>query len=130
MTSSANANDPACIEEVPLDVPINIGDKAADGSQLRPYIVWFGERVSGIEKAIETVMEADVFVVIGTSLTVQPAASLVMYVKAGTPRFIINPGEVEYTCATQLCNGYTYIKENATTGIETFVDALIDLDKE
>lgn len=130
VTSSANANDPACIKEMPLDVPINVGDKAADGSQLRPYIVWFGERVSGIEKAIETVMQADIFVVIGTSLTVQPAASLVRCTKPGIPRFIINPGEVEYSHGTQPCLGYTYIKENATAGMETFVDALIDLDKE
>ena len=45
VTSSACMNDTGCIKELPLDVPINIGDKAADGSQLRPYIVWFGERV-------------------------------------------------------------------------------------
>lgn len=130
VTSSAKANDPACIEELPLDVPINIGDKAVDGSQLRPYIVWFGERVCGIEKAIETVMQADIFVVIGTSLTVQPAASLLMYAKARTPRFIINPGEVEYSYGTQPCFGYTYIKENATAGVETFIDALIELGRE
>ena len=127
VTSSANANDPACIEELPLDVPICIGNKAADGSQLRPYVVWFGERVSGIEKAIETVMQADIFVVIGTSLTVQPAASLMRCTKPGIPRFIINPSEMEAPCGT---DGYTYIKENATTGMDTFIDAIIDLDKE
>ena len=127
VTSSANANDPACIQELPLDIPISVGDKAADGSQLRPYIVWFGERVDGIGKAVETVMNADVFVVIGTSLTVQPAASLVRCTKPGIPRFVINPSEMEAPCGT---DGYTFIKENATTGMETFIDALMAIDRE
>ena len=130
VTSSDDRNNPNCIKELPLDVPILIGDKAADGSQLRPYIVWFGEFVSEFQKAVEVVRNADIFLVIGTSLTVQPAACLVMYAKATAPRFIINPGEVEYSYGTQPCFGYTYIKENATAGMETFVDALIDLDKE
>ena len=130
VTSSACMNDAGCIKELPLDVPINIGDKAADGSQLRPYIVWFGEPVDGIEKAVKTVMEADVFLVIGTSLTVQPAASLVMYANPGARRFIINPGEDDGIRNNTSFGGYTYIKENATTGMETFVDALIEIDRE
>ena len=127
VTSSANPNDSACIQELPLDVPISVGDKAADGSQLRPYIVWFGERVDGIGKAVKTVMNADVFVVIGTSLTVQPAASLVRCTKPRIPRFVINPSEMEAPYGT---DGYTYIKENATTGMETFIDALMVIDRE
>lgn len=122
VTSSANRNNPNCIMELPLDVPIRLGDKAADGSQLRPYIVWFGEYVDCMEMAIDIVREADIFVVIGTSLSVYPAASLVDYAQRNIPKYIINPGEI---------NGqhhdFEYIKENATTGIETFIVRLMDL---
>ena len=52
VTSSDDRNNPDCIKELPLDVPIRIGDKAVDGSQLRPYIVWFGKYVSGFDKAV------------------------------------------------------------------------------
>jgi len=49
VTSSLNRLDPKCVMEYPLDVPIKVGDKAADGSQLRPYVVWFGEYLSGMD---------------------------------------------------------------------------------
>lgn len=67
VTSSEDRNNPEYIKELPLDIPIHIGDKALDGSQLRPYIVWFGEFVTDFEKAVKIVKEADIFVVIGTS---------------------------------------------------------------
>ena len=66
-TSSIDREDPNCIVDVPLDLPIKIGDLAADGSQLRPYVVWFGEHVPAFDKAIPIVRRADFFVVIGTS---------------------------------------------------------------
>lgn len=75
VTSSRNPDNPACIRTLkPEEWQVRMGDKAADGSQLRPYIVWFGEPVPAIEPAIEETMQADVFVVIGTSLNVYPAA--------------------------------------------------------
>ena len=96
VTSSRNRLDPECIKEYPLDMPIRLGDKAADGSQLRPYIVWFGEYLNTMSEAIRLVEYADIFVVIGTSLVVYPAAGLVNYVRlfpsyqrlhSGNPRF-------------------------------------------
>ena len=69
---------------------INVGDLAKDGGQLRPHIVWFEEQVPMLEKAIEIVNEADIFVVIGTSLQVYPAASLINYAPAFCPKFIID----------------------------------------
>ena len=81
VTSSRNRLDPECIKEYPLDMPIRLGDKAADGSQLRPYIVWFGEYLNTMSEAIRLVEYADIFVVIGTSLVVYPAAGLVNYVR-------------------------------------------------
>ena len=79
-TSSVSPNNPHCIVSLSPNQDIHWGDKAKDGSQLRPYIVWFGEAVPMIEPAIEEVKTADVFVVIGTSLNVYPAAGLLHYV--------------------------------------------------
>lgn len=70
---------------------LKLGDLCEKGSQLRPHIVWFGEPVPAIRQALPLVEKADIFVVIGTSLEVYPAASLVHYVKPGTPIFVIDP---------------------------------------
>lgn len=69
---------------------IKIGDKAEDGSQLRPAIVWFEEPVPMIELAAAVASDADIFVVIGTSLVVYPAAGLVHYAPPGSPKFIVD----------------------------------------
>lgn len=73
---------------------IHPGDKAKDGSQLRPYIVWFGEAVPKMEEAADATEKADIFVVVGTSLNVYPAAGLVNYVRRGVPIYLIDPKEV------------------------------------
>lgn len=70
---------------------LNLGDLCTLGSQLRPHIVWFGESVPMIETAIEVVMKADVIIVIGSSMQVYPAASLVGYASPVTPLFYIDP---------------------------------------
>lgn len=111
VTSSRNRLDPHCIKEYPLDVPIRLGDKADDGSQLRPYIVWFGEYVPDMEVAEDHVREADIFVVIGTSLSVYPAAGLTRYAHGSVPKFVVDPHlEVIPT-------GFTHIKDTATRGV-------------
>jgi NAD-dependent deacetylase len=69
---------------------INVGDLATDGGQLRPHIVWFDELVPMIEKALEVVPAADIFVVIGTSLLVYPAASLIHYAPTHAAKYIID----------------------------------------
>lgn len=127
VTSSEDRNNPEYIKELPLDIPIHIGDKALDGSQLRPYIVWFGEFVTDFEKAVKIVKEADIFVVIGTSLTVQPAASIVRYAHPEIPRFIINSGETYAPYNAHFFEGYEHIKEKATKGIDILIDKLIEL---
>ena len=68
-----------------------LGDAAEDNSQLRPHIVWFGEAVPMIDKAVELVTEADILIIIGTSMQVYPAAGLVSYVKQNTPIYFIDP---------------------------------------
>ncbi|HSI90341.1 MAG TPA: NAD-dependent deacylase [Adhaeribacter sp.] len=69
---------------------LKIGDKCERGSQLRPNIVWFGEAVPMIEKAAEEAMQADIFVVVGTSLLVYPAAGLVHYVPDSAPIYVVD----------------------------------------
>lgn len=67
-----------------------MGDLAPDGGQLRPDIVWFGEAVPMIEKAAEITMDADIFVVVGTSLVVYPAAGLIDLVPVYNPKFVVD----------------------------------------
>lgn len=67
------------------------GDKCERGSQLRPHIVWFGEAVPAMDHAIRIVEQADIFVIVGTSLLVYPAAGLVHYAKSEIPKFIVDP---------------------------------------
>ena len=105
-------------EETVFDIgydTIHIGDKAPNGVQLRPHIVWFGEAVPKIEQAIDAVEAADVILIVGTSLQVYPAAGLYAFAKAGTPIYIIDPAEVRVKDAR-----LTHIKDVATKGMETF----------
>ena len=95
VTSSRHPNNPKYIRELrPEEYEVRLGDCAADGSQLRPYIVWFGEEVPNIEVAADYVMEADALIIIGTSLNVYPAAGLVRYTKSGAEIYLIDPAEV------------------------------------
>ena len=94
---------------------IEIGDKAPNGAQLRPHIVWFGEAVPKINQAIDAVESADVLLIIGTSLQVYPAAGLYRYAKSGTPIYIIDPKDVSLNDSR-----ITHIKDVATKGMETF----------
>lgn len=114
--SSYNPNDPKCIVNLnPKDPNIIMGDKAKDGSQLRPYIVWFGEAVPAIEIAIKFVEKADLFLVIGTSLNVYPAAGLLHYVPAKSPIYLIDPKPVNASLKV------IHIEEVATKGMDLFI---------
>ena len=70
---------------------LNWGDKCELGSQLRPHIVWFGEQVPMLDKAIDIASEADIFLVIGTSMQVYPAASLISFVNLDATKYLIDP---------------------------------------
>ncbi|MBP5386650.1 MAG: NAD-dependent protein deacylase [Prevotella sp.] len=124
VTSSLNRLNPDCIKEYPLDVPIRMGDKAADGSQLRPYIVWFGEYLGPeAEEAVELVRYADIFVVIGTSLVVYPAAGLVNYAHHEVPKFLVDPGDMQ----GRLPKGFQHIQKTAVEGIDILMDEISKL---
>jgi NAD-dependent deacetylase len=96
------------------------GDLCEKGSQLRPHIVWFGEAVPMIEKAMELSAQADIFIVIGTSLNVYPAAGLVYYIKPGTPVYLIDPRAEMLSGVKNL----TVIREPASTGVPALVKKL------
>ena len=99
---------------------LNIGDKCELGSQLRPHIVWFGEAVPMIETAAELAHDADIFVVVGTSLAVYPAAGLVNFVRKGVPIYVIDPKTVDIDGQLNV----TFIQEPATIGMKILRDKL------
>ncbi len=98
---------------------LRFGQKCAKGSQLRPYIVWFGEAVPAMDDAIPLVEEADILVVIGTSLNVYPAAGLVNYTRSGTPIFVIDPERPQV-----YIRNVKYIQEKAGKGVEILNEQL------
>lgn len=102
------------------DCDIHIGDKAPDGAQLRPDIVWFGERVPMMRYAGEWASEADIFVVIGTSLNVYPAAGLLAFIKSGIPVYLIDPNEV----TDPYGNVTHYLRKGAGEGVKELITLL------
>ncbi|MDD6854141.1 MAG: NAD-dependent deacylase [Prevotella sp.] len=118
--SSREPYDPQYIEELgPDNSQVAPGTKAGDGSLLRPFIVFFGESVPMLEPAAREVEDADIFVVIGTSLNVYPAASLLYYTKPETPTFLIDPNAV----STEARN-ITYIRKGASEGMKELAEML------
>ncbi len=103
----------------PYAQPIQLGDLAPDGHQLRPFIVWFGEQVPMIETAATIMTNADICVIIGTSLQVYPAAGLVEYLPLNTPTYIIDKTIPEIVPAN-----YIKIEKKATEGVEDLLALL------
>ena len=100
---------------------INIGDKCEKGSQLRPHIVWFGEAVPAIEEAITIAKQSDIFIIIGTSLLVYPAASLYQYIKPDIPIYLIDPNLDDLP---KVSNPLIHYKEKASKGVELLLKQL------
>jgi NAD-dependent deacetylase len=120
--SSYNPNDPRYIRELkPEKFEVKMGDKAGDGSQLRPYIVWFGEAVPEIETAVNYVEKADIFVIIGTSMNVYPAASLLYYVPSNADVYLIDPKDVNINTRRPI----THIKKGAGEGMKELLQSLV-----
>lgn len=98
------------------------GDQCEEGSLLRPHIVWFGEAVPNIGLAIQIVRQADIMIVVGTSLQVYPAAGLLEYAKKNIPVFLVDPkADVPY-----YMTNVTIIREMAGVGLARLVDELIE----
>lgn len=119
----SSTNKETCIKKLPYDIPLEMGDKAEDGSQLRPYIVWFGEDVPNIYKAMDEVSTADIFVVIGTSLEVQPAANLILASRA-QQNYIIDPSAPK-RMIEELDTNIHVLNNKATEGMQILLEALM-----
>ena len=126
LTKVTSSNYRTCLDYIqtyPLDKPINVGDKAIDGSQLRPYVVFMDEYVSSLRIPTQHIKEADIFVIIGTSLRI--GVGTVLYSRAHhyVPKFIIDP--CNYT--DRLPEGFVWIPLPATQGIDVLRDKLKEL---
>jgi len=96
--------------------PVILGDKAPNGSQLRPHIVFFGEAVPKIEAAIDLVCKADILLIVGSSLQVYPAAGLYRYAPAGCPIYVIDPKPVPISDPR-----VAFIQDVASAGMQQFM---------
>jgi len=103
------------------DKDITLQDHCELGSQLRPFIVWFGEAVPKIEEAIYEVESADILIVVGTSLLVYPAAGLINYTKQGTKKYLIDPA----ISSIPETYDFIYFQENASTGLPKLAAQLL-----
>lgn len=113
--SSRDPYNPRYVKELkPEEYEVKMGDKAGDGSQLRPFIVWFGEAVPEIETAVDYVEKADIFVIIGTSMNVYPAAGLLNYVTRTAEVYLIDPKPVDTHSMRQI----HIIQKGASEGVK------------
>ena len=99
---------------------IHLGDKAPDGGQIRPFIVWFGESVPELGRAAKEVESADILIIIGTSLNVYPAAGLVHYTKPGCKIYLIDPQPMNLRM-----ENFMQIQEKATVGMKKLKEELL-----
>lgn len=120
LLKSCSVTDTATAYDLSPEHPdIRLGDKDPHGNQLRPFIVWFGEAVPMIDPAIRTVESCDIFVIIGTSLNVYPAAGLLNYVRRGQPIFLIDPKDVQ-----TYRNDIQHIRAGASAGVKELTTQL------
>lgn len=114
--------DPDYIEDLDIDhLDTTPGTRGKNGHPMRPHIVFFQEPVPNMEKAIDIAAKADIFVVIGTSLVVYPAAALINYVKPGIPVYYIDPNPADIGSMPNV----TVIPEKATVGVRTLTSLLL-----
>ena len=108
----------------PWDRDLNLGDLCEGGHQLRPHIVWFGEAVPMLEKAAELAQKADIFIIVGTSLQVYPAAGLMQYARRNIPFYYIDPRpQLNYELSSM--PNLTIIEEPASIGVRKMVDLIV-----
>ena len=103
---------------------LNVGDLCDDGHQLRPHIVWFGEAVPMLPEAIHQTKQADIVIIVGTSLQVYPAASLFSYAKSSAPVYYVDPKPAS-TMDTQMRDNFETITDTAVNGVPALAKRLI-----
>jgi NAD-dependent deacetylase len=119
ITKSQSTGNPNLVYDI-AGSELNMGDTCENGFQLRPFIVWFGEAVPKMDEAIAYTEQADIFLVVGTSLVVYPAAGLLQYTQPGTPVFIVDKGSPEFRSTPYT----TFIQDKATSGMQRLQDHL------
>jgi NAD-dependent deacetylase len=120
LTKARSSSDPALIYDIGYK-DIKTGDFCKKGSQLRPHIVWFGEEVPMMDEAVNLAADADIFVVVGTSLNVFPAAGLINYAPAKASLWLIDPKEVIIPVSRKV----EVIMQNASKGVMMLTERLL-----
>ncbi|OIN57511.1 SIR2 family NAD-dependent protein deacylase [Arsenicibacter rosenii] len=120
LTKARSTYDPSLVYDID-GWEIKMGDRCERGSQLRPHIVWFGEAVPMMDVAMDLTEEADILLVVGTSLAVYPAAGLVYAVRPGVPVYVVDPNTPDIRNRKNV----TFITEPASTGLPRLVDQLL-----
>ncbi|MCX6273299.1 MAG: NAD-dependent deacylase [Bacteroidetes bacterium] len=120
LKKARSTSDPDLIYEID-GWELKMGDTCEKGSQLRPHIVWFGEAVPNIIYAARLASEADIFIVVGTSMAVYPAAGLIDYVPQQVPKYLIDPNAANISWIRNL----TVIAEKAGIGVPKLVEKLL-----
>jgi len=121
LKKSQSTGHPELVYEI-KGTDLNRGDKCEKGFQLRPYIVWFGENVVAIPEASAICNTADIFLVVGTSLNVYPAAGLIHSIPPFSPVFLIDPKPVD----PPVNKKYTFIQDTASSGMQKLKKILLD----
>jgi NAD-dependent deacetylase len=123
LTKARSTKDPSLLYDIGYK-DINPGDNCEKGSQLRPHIVWFGEEVPMMDEAATMAAEADIFVVVGSSLNVYPAAGLINYAPARASLWLIDPKEVVIPVNRKV----EVIREVASVGVVVLTERLMQID--
>ncbi|HPT11566.1 MAG TPA: NAD-dependent deacylase [Bacteroidales bacterium] len=119
LTKARSTVDPSLVYDIGYK-DLSADDKCEKGSRLRPHIVWFGEAVPAMDEAITTVEQADIFLVIGTSLVVYPAAGLINYAPSAAERYLIDPNNVPLPRALN----FYKITAGASEGVKAFTEII------
>lgn len=119
-----SSKDENCILDWKTD--LKTGDFDSNGNQLRPHIVWFGEEVPALEEALTLVQNADILVIVGTSMQVYPAAGLIHYIKNNVPIYYIDPNPATIK---QVANPIEIIPMSATKGLPFLKEKLLQKTK-
>lgn len=122
LTKAKSSVDPRLIYDIGY-TDINPGDRCERGGQLRPHIVWFGEAVPAMDEAVEISSRADIFVIIGSTLNVYPAAGLINYVSASCSLWLIDPNEVSVAGR----RGIEVIRAGASEGVRILSKRLLEI---
>lgn len=119
LKKTRSTKDPSLIYEM-NNWELKMGDLCGKGSQLRPHIVWFGEKVYAMDDAVKLIIKADIIIVIGTSLSVYPASGLMQLASTETQIYVIDPSSPSFTPLKNI----TFIQKKASDGMKELIEKL------